>query len=405
MINKKLAVLSVVCGVLAMMFIALALHGMSCRNAMSSGDLLVPPGPEALGDSPKDLQRTVRLGLERLEKEDFDQSRCGGKGSGLERCVSDYILVAVNKEAEQTLVYVYQGSRSEPPDYTVALEPGWQRTRVGINVPFAITHPPGQTVVALLTAIKVDGQVREMVYAPYSSSLDTPEMRTAGLRYLESLYDQAASELDTNGVKSMYIDGPATETGDKTHVVSLILTEQVFSDTRFVDGDDKARLDMVNRTLILFAANGPNAYPISRSRVGAVGIAQIMPTTYANLASAYPSALLPQDSDEGRVVHGNAVKAMILHADNQWWALQSNKTYISWLKDHPEDKSFVFAAGYNASMSTVRDAIYSCKANWLDESCKKLPSETRRYITKYRWIRSLLTEASFRHDVEKNAGH
>ncbi|MFA4955332.1 MAG: hypothetical protein WC641_08580 [Patescibacteria group bacterium] len=404
MTKINLGIVAVVCGLCALsILIAILLFNRNSKGSYS-GTLLVPPGPETKSQVPADLQKAVSAGLRRLNDEDFDQARCGGKGSGPERCVGDYILIAVDKNANQTLVHVYQDKRSDPPDYTVALEAGWQKTRVGINVPFAITHPPDRTVVALLTVVKLDGQARELAYAPYSSSLDTPEMRTAGLRYLESLYDQAAATLDRQGVRSLFLNGQVTESSDKKHIAALVLTEQVFNDTRFVEGDDKARLAMVNRTLVLLAANGPGAYPLSRSRVGAVGLAQIMPTTYSSLAAAYPKAGLPGDRDQGRTQHEPAVRTMILHADNQWWAVQKNQTYAAWLKSHPVERSYLFAAGYNANMATVRDAVYACKEKWLDESCRELPGETRRYVTKYHWIGDLLTSRSFRHEVEKNAG-
>lgn len=405
MTREKLSVIAVVCGLGAVAMLAAILFTSRTSSGAYNGTLLVPPGPEAKSHVPSNLQAAISEGLKRLNKEDFDHSKCGGQGEGLKRCVGDFVLIAVDKSGKQTLVHVYQGKRSEPRDYTVTLEPGWTSKRIGINVPFAITHPPDKTVVALLTAVTVDGETRKMTYAPYSSDLDTPEMRTAGLRYLESLYDQEAKVLDDQGVKSLYTGGPATKSSDKTHIASLVLTEKVYDDHRFVNGDEKTRLTMVNRTLVLLAANGARAYPLSKSRVGAVGIAQIMPTTYANLASSYPKANLPQDSLEGRTQHETAIRAMILHADNQWWAIQGNKPYVGWLNDHPTEKSYVFAAGYNASMATVRDAIYDCKDKWLDESCKQFPSETRRYITKYRWIRELLTDSPFRQGVASKAGY
>lgn len=376
------------------------------RNSESRPNckLLVPPGPKAKSHTPKDLQDAISEGLKRLEDEDFDQAKCGGKGSGLERCAGDYILVAVDENGKQTLVRVYQGKRSDPPDYTVGMEPGWQTNRVGINVPLAITHPPDKTVVALLTAVTADGVTREMAYAPYSSSLDTPEMRAAGLRYLEEVYAKSAATLNRQGVRSQYFKEPVTASSDKTHIAALVLTEQVFDADRFVAGDEKLRLAMVNRTLVLLAANGPGAYPLSRSRVGAVGIAQIMPTTYANLSSAYPKASLPTNSTDGRTQHESAIRAMILHTDNQWWAVIGNPRYAAWLKSHPVEWSYAFAAGYNASMGTVYNAITTCKEGWLDAGCSQTPPETRKYLVKYRWIRDLLTNSSFRKEVAKKAG-
>jgi hypothetical protein len=403
--REKFSIMAVVCAFGAITILATVLCTSRTSSGAYTGTLLVPPGPQTKSHVPANLQAAVSQGLKRLEGEDLDQSACGGKGEGLNRCVGDFVLVAVDKSAKQTLVHAYQGKRSVPRDYAVELEPGWSAKRVGINVPFAITHPPDRTVVALLTVVTVDGEPRKMIYAPYSSDLDTPEMRAAGLQYLESLYGQEAGFLDDQGVKSLFTGRLATSSSDKTHIASLVLTEKVYDDHRFVNGDEKTRLTMVNRTLVLLAANGAGAYPLSKSRAGAVGIAQLMPTSYANLASSYPKAELPPDSLEGRTQHETAIRAMILHADNQWWAIQGNKPYVQWLNEHPTEKSFVFAAGYNASMATVRDAIYACKDKWQDESCKQFPSETRRYITKYRWIRELLTSSSFRLEVAKKTGY
>lgn len=408
MSKKKLGIVAAVFGLCAICIPVTATIMFCSRNGESrpSDKLFVPPGPEAKSHVPSNLQKVIGEGLKRLDGEDFDQAKCGGLGTGLARCSGDYILVAADKDGKQTLVRVYQGKRSDPPDYTVAMEPGWQTSRVGINVPLAITHPPDKTVVALLTVMTIDGEAREMAYAPYSSSLDTPEMRAAGLRYLENLYGDAVAALDKKGVKSMFLKGRrVTESSDKLHIATLVLTEQVFSPDRFAAGDEKLRLSMVNRTLVLLAANGPDAYPLSISRKGAVGIAQIMPTTYAKLASDYPKADLPANSAEGRTQHESAVRAMILHADNQWWAINGNEKYAAWLKSHPTEKSYLFAAGYNASMGTIVDAVQACKERWLDASCKKTPSETRTYLIKYRWIRDLLTDRSFRQDVAKKAGY
>lgn len=404
MSKNNLGIMAVIClFCAAALFVAILLCSRNGESRLS-GKLLVPPGPEAKSHVPKDLRQAINDGLKRLDGEDFDQAKCGGTGTGLARCSGDYILVAVDKDAKQTLVHVYRGKKSDPPAYKVELEPGWQKSRVGINVPLAITHPPDKTVVALLTVVTIDGVAREMAYAPYSSSLDTPEMRAAGLRYLEELYAKSAATLDSQGVRSGFFKQPVTASSDKTHIATLVLTEQVFDADRFAAGDEKLRLSMVNRTLVLLAANGPGAYPLSISRKGAVGIAQIMPTTYAKLASLYPKAELPRDSAEGRTQHESAIRAMILHADNQWWAINGNKKYAAWLKGHPTEKSYLFAAGYNASMGTIVEAVQACKERWLDASCHQTPPETRIYLIKYKWIRDLLTNSSFRQDVAKKAG-
>jgi hypothetical protein len=146
---------------------------------------------------------------------------------------------------------------------------------------------------------------------------------------------------------------------------------------------------MVNRTLTILGANLEDAYGYSRSRVGAAGIAQLMPRTYARLRRAYPTAGLPKDQD-ARLDHGHAMKAMVLHADAQWYPLARDREYREWLLRHHEALRLMLAAGYNASAGTVVRAIKLCGETWREPSCQALPTETRRYLVKYEAVWDLL---------------
>lgn len=351
-----------------------------------------PPGRDAGADVPADLVGAMHAGGERLESLHLERDKCGGSGDGWKRCMGDYLLAAVNTAGDLQTVELYEGSPSSPPGFTVEVEGGAMAQ--GVNVPFQVTSPKGWTVVALRTGVYSSQDANGLVgavYVPYSTKMDTPSVRHAGLTYLIQLITQAEKELDDQGVQSLYFPGKrVTEIGTPEHILTLILTEQMQNEVGFVKGDDGLRLAMLNRTLAIIGANGSGSYRYARSSVGAAGIGQLMPKTYRNLRRDYPAADLPEDTLGGRVDHESAIKAMILHADNEWWAFTNDRTHRSWLIQHPGLEHLVLAAGYNANVQTVDDAIHACGDTWRSEECGLLPAETRHYLVKYEWVYDLL---------------
>jgi len=364
----------------------------------------LPPGPERQADVPENLLDAIARGLALMEDARLDREKCGGAGEGWKRCLGDYLLVAADAEGKLETVEVYQDTESSPPGFRVDVEDDTRR--VGVNVPFTVVSPPGWTVVALRTAVLSatgpDG-IEGASYVPYSSRLDTPEMRRAGQSYLVSAIQEATTQLQKNRVKSQHFRGKlVTEIGTPEHILALILTEQMHNDVGFVKGGSALRLAMLNRTLAIIGANQEGSYRYTRSRVGAAGIGQIMPKTYRNLREIYPGADLPDDAVDGRVDHVSALKAMIVHTDNEWWAFgkSSEKEHKAWLVEHLDLQRLVLAAGYNANIATVDTAIHACVETWRDDTCEEMPGETRRYMVKYEWVNRLLFDASFRAKIE-----
>src|SRR3989339_244710 len=365
---------------------------------------LVPPGPNTLMDVPQNLTEKIREGLQNVSSVRLDKDKCIPSSilrTGWKRCLGNYILAATNAKGKIKLIEVYGGNASGS-GFKVACE----RERAcesGINPPFLISAPAGWTVVALRTVAydksSEDG-VKAVVYIPYSSRLNTPELRQAGLEYLKEAILGAWYELRAKDIKSKYIDGKVvTDFGTPDHLSVLILTEQILSDIGFVNGSDAQRIEMLDRALVTLGLNRWKSYEYTLSPAGARGIGQGMERTYTSIRGKYVLADLPEDHIEGRVDHHTAIKMMICHTDAEWWAIKNRPALLR----NKWKRRLVFAAGYNASIDRVNKALESCGNNWRESSCTKLPGETRRYLIKYEWIYKTLFDPAFR-DRLQNTG-
>ena len=93
--------------------------------------------------------------------------------------------------------------------------------------------------------------------------------------------------------------------------------------------------------------------PTARSRVGARGIMQLMPSTYGQIKSALPKFGAIDDPEWN-------IAAGILH-DRDLWTL--------WNRDVPEDQRWAFMfASYNAGEGTIMRARKTAAAERLDQS-------------------------------------
>lgn len=375
---------------------------------MDGQPVYIPPGPERQSDVPENLTEAIKDGVALMESVRMDKSKCGGRvRPGWKRCLGDYLIAASDADGNITVVEAYEDRASTPANFSVRCERNDGSCDVGVNVPIIVEAPPGWTVVAVRTAVwdkKGPDGISGAVYVPYTSRLNTPELRLAGLRYLTQAVEVAHTELEQLQVPSQYIKGSlATDFGTPDHVVTLTLTEQMRSDVHFVEGDAEARIQMLNRSLVILGANQAGTSRYSRSRVGAAGIVQLMPRTYKALDKQYPLADLPDDVVEGRVNHNSAFKAAIVHTDSEWWPMrgEDERFHREFLLGDPWQRRLVFAGGYNANIKTVDRAIHKCGDDWRQESCTTLPGETRRYLIKYEWIYQVLFDEVFRTEVER----
>ncbi|HBK34567.1 MAG: hypothetical protein UU08_C0018G0018 [Candidatus Uhrbacteria bacterium GW2011_GWE2_40_58] len=376
--------------------------------------LLVPPGPDRVRTVPEDLRSVIKEGSRLMHEARLEKDRCGGSGLGWRKCLGDFLIAAVDANGQIVTFGLYEEEMSNH-GFTVKCEREGG-CGAGVNPSFHVKSPPGWTVVAIRTAVKPKEGTEEdadgAVYIPYSSRLNTPELRLEGMTYLQELALGAYHELHARRVKSDFLsDVLVTDIGTPDHIVALILTEQMFSDRKFEQGTDAERLAMLNRALTIIGANRDRAYWFTRSPVGASGPAQIMAGTYRRLRDRYPQAYLMEDVDLGRLEHHNAFKAALLHADAELWPMPEEYQQRLW--HHPEEARIVLAAGYNASSKTVYEAIVACGDAWRETSCEqtkdqkkgRLPVETRRYLIKYEWIYSVLFDPVFRQQVYENVNH
>ena len=397
----------------------------SLTAAVVPAKATLPPGPSAGANQLVDLRKAIKTGTDRLEQRPMDPDKCyadpitvirkvrvckavskrRGKPApapkchiekqrqtqaviGMRRCVGDYLLAVVAPNGKVAFVEAYEKRDSFPSGYKVEVEDGAKRR--GVNVPFRVIAPPDRTVIGLKTAVFTKGGgAEEAVYVPYSTALDTPLIREAGLRYLEHIAKTALGELRGQKVRSKFHEGKlVADTVEVQHLVTLVLTEQMKDASLFVRGSDAERLAMINRTLTILGGNLEDSYGYTKSRVGAAGIAQLMAGTYNRLRAQYPKANLPRDQD-ARLDHGVAMNAMVLHADSEWWAVK-DMDYKAFLLANHGARRLMLAAGYNASAGTVMKAIKACGQHWRETLCAQLPKETRWYLVKYETIWEML---------------
>ena len=375
-------------------------------------EMYLPPGAQKADDVPDDLLNAIEQGRQLMERRRLTKKECGGKGIGWRKCLGDFLIAAVNQDGKIESFELYENA-APTHGFTVRCEHEG-RCRAGVNPSFHVSAPPGWTVVAIRTAVLPKNGGEEdadgAVYVPYSSRLNTPELRQKAIDHLQIIAQGVYWELYAKQLMSEWMrDVRVVDIGTPDHVIALILTEQMYSDHVFASGTDAERFAMLNRTLTIIGGNGRQAYRYTRSPVGASGIAQVMAKTYSRLDKAYPEATLAKDRDWGRVDHYNAMKAAVLHADAELWPMSAE--YRRFILDHPEDGRIVLAAGYNANIKTVMNAIKACGEDWRvapDEEagitgCPQLPGETRRYLLKYEWIYGVMFDREFREAAYERA--
>ena len=373
----------------------------------------LPPGPDRTAGVPPNLRELLREGIRILSAERLDETKCMGKGLGAHRCVGDYILAALAPDKTIQLIDLYEGRPSDPPGFTIALEMKVKHV-VGVNMPFVITAPPNWTVLALRTSIglasksvttgKKSVAATEVVNVPYTSRIDTLEVRREGARYLADLAHRALVQLRFDRVKSRLDPHKlVVDTVDVRHIISLIVTEQIYDDEDFVAGDASKRLWMISRELVAFGANHEKAFRYTRSSSNAVGLLQIIPKTRDLLVAAYGVPSSPTPTADPRLDHQQAFELAFFHADDELSTLHHRKLLAGLTN---EQLPLALAAGYNCYIDdTVKKALRLCGDRWREELCLEtdektgetktiLTAQTRRYLKKYEWIRSVLFDES-----------
>lgn len=136
----------------------------------------------------------------------------------------------------------------------------------GVNTRFTILCPENHIVLAIRRPVRHGTSFKEVVYTPYSESLDIPTVREAGLEYLKKVLREAKSDLMRKGVRPLSCD----KFVDDDVSVTLAIIEHI-DPLKFESGKYTAE-KLIHETLVILGTNTQNAYRFSASKAGARGL-------------------------------------------------------------------------------------------------------------------------------------
>lgn len=269
----------------------------------------------------------------------------------------------------------------------------------GLNSAFRVKG--GDIVVAIRYPIYIETnggtiknpqyEVQDAIYTPYSADLRTPEMVAYGKRWLNMQMSNVYAQLREKGVPSRSM--PSRLLAD---VIDPELTQLILAIEHIDPGvSDKNAKVALERFYVTLAANEDDSYDFSKSPVGALGIAQFMPKTYAFVASM-PALGLPKDFNTGMRTPLHAITAEVAYLD--YLLTQLPKGTVAKLSQSPDFVHEYIAAAYNGGPSRVRKAMNAWEEN-LDakerlrvRAASRLRLETMQYVLKLRQVRTMLRQ-------------
>lgn len=229
----------------------------------------------------------------------------------------------------------------------------------------------------------------DIVYVPYSRALHTEMMIDAGKTFLNHQVARAFADLKEKQVKSRAYSGQLVSDTMTENFIKCLLINEHSDPGWMLSTEDKGRW-VAERFLVLLAVNGERAFRFSDSRTGALGIAQIMPKTYAHVVNVYPDADLIGDVNRGRADMANAIKASVLVCDDLQRLVVRNMRDDSSLLQ--KDYRLLFDAKSEQEVEEIRAAIYNGgpkKYILATGSINPQVQETVRYVKKFNFIKSL----------------
>lgn len=354
-----------------------------------------PPGPAKLPHVPDNVLELIEQAQRQLRGTKLDVGECGGKGKGQAQCLCDYLVAVTDASGAITLVEAYQDQESTPPGYKVKVQitPGFERA-CGTNPVLDVSRPPGQTVLAVRTVVKTTKSGSEAaVFTPFTDELNIPELRERGLAHWWATVTAAQSDLRAGRVASAHVEGKlVADLIPSQHVFLLGIVENVGSLSPFGDsGSEAQRLRELHAVLVMYGANGADAFHWRVSRADAYGPLQFTPI-YKGLRAQYPGMLPEGDWIEGARDHRLSARAAFLHSDEEFRPLK--RVWHEELPQHPLLYGLYLAAGYNGSARRVARALENCSAEeWYGVTCPTLRgrnNEGHWYMRKYLALEPLL---------------
>ncbi len=267
----------------------------------------------------------------------------------------------------------------------------------GINSTYVVHGAAGELVVAVRYQISTDRSItkkkkvydtREVVYTPYSPALATPEIIAAGKKWLDDRIAAVYATLRTSQVKSRALpDKLVSDVLDPSLVKSIIFIEHMDVSTL------KMNTAQLNPLYVTLATNTEKAFAYSRSPVGAMGLVQFMPKTYAAVAK-WKGYGLNANFEDGMGNATNAITAEVAYLDYLMACLPED--VVAQYATDPTLVHEVVAAAYNGGATRAVKAMAAWDANTDPKqrlsvkTRSRLKLETMNYVLKLRQVMQTL---------------
>ena len=228
------------------------------------------------------------------------------------------------------------------------------------------------------------GSFKSAVYVPYSAGLNTPDMRLHGMKYLIKQINLAYATLDKRKVTSSVHESSDVLISNlipSETILTLLLIEHMDPDEFRSLGAEK----MIARVLTTVGVNGLNAYRFAFSYAGAGGLAQFIPTTYADISRRYTKARLHRNFISGMSDHLNAIMAQVCLADRDVVKLIYASSDRTDELENMEVTTCYIAAAYNGGPErAIRSCLGDSNLRWKEGS--GLASQTVTYVAEFKAV-------------------
>lgn len=215
-------------------------------------------------------------------------------------------------------------------------------------------------------------ELRDVVYAPYSKRLQTPEIVSWGRETLDANIKIAYDEYRAAGIRSRtFPDRLLVDVITPEQLETIAIIEHLSEGSLF---GSNPRLAMESVYVIL-GANQDDAYAYSRSSAGAMGLFQFIPSTY-KLMAAKTELGLDKDFERGMSNPVNAIKAAVAYLDLE---LSGMPLAVKDLYYVNNDRVMEYlAAAYNGGGTRIRRAISAWGDAWSEPHASEIAALAKK---------------------------
>jgi hypothetical protein len=241
----------------------------------------------------------------------------------------------------------------------------------GVNTAVRIIDAgTGEALTPLMVAFPIvkGGSMTEVAY--YSSAhpaVLSNDVTTEGEKYISTMLDHAAQELEVKGVHV-----PA----DIIEIAEHLCVVEHTDHKRFMN---EGHATLLPEIVSLYTLNQGNTFRYSVSTAGAGGMIQMIPRTYEAIRQQHTAVPLQADFVGGMRDHANALQAMLLYMNDTWTTLSESSEVQDALRNGIATKPELLAAGYNSNPVRLPTYLKNGGANWRT----LIPAETQMYLSIY----------------------